>query len=155
MTSIPFKRPLGVTIRGLLYLVEGIVTILCGVLISITTQYIKNYMNNFPENNEISVFLKILDSNFSYVLVTWLIVAGSAGIIIGFGILKGRRWAWKITIFQTLLSVSAGIIYFLFSSTSELTSKIIGTLFELIVGAVIIYYFYRPSVISYFNRISR
>lgn len=154
MTSIPFKRPLGITIRGLLYLAEGVITILCGVLISITTQYIKNYLNNFPDNHGFSVFLKILDSSLSYVLIVWLIVAGSAGIIIGIGILKGKRWAWKITIIQTLFSVSVGVIYFLFPDTTDMFSKIIGVLLELIAGAVIIYYFYRPNVISYFNRLS-
>ncbi len=154
MTSTSFKRPLGVTIRGLLYLAEGAITILCGVLILITTQHLRVYLDNFASIHGLSIFLKILDSGFSYILITWLILAGIAGIIIGIGILQGKRWAWKITIIQTLFSVSVGVIYFLFPDMTDTYSKIIGVMLELTVGAVIIYYFYRPNVRLYFNRLT-
>jgi len=96
--------------------------------------------------------LKILDGSLSHVLIIWLIVAGSAGIIIGIGILKGKRWAWKITIVQTLFNVSVGVLYFALPNTSDLAGNIIGTILEIIIGALIIYYFYRPHVRAYFNK---
>jgi len=94
-----------------------------------------------------------MDGSLSHVLIIWLVVAGCAGIIIGIGILKGKRWAWKITIIQTLLNVFVGVIYFALPNTSDQSSNIIGALLEIIIGAVIIYYFYRPHVRAYFNKI--
>jgi len=100
------------------------------------------------------MLLQILDGNLSHVLIIWLIVAGSAGIVIGIGVLKGKRWAWKITIIQTLLSIATGLIYFSYTNTSEPTSKLIETSFELIIDIVIICYFFQPHVRAYFNRLS-
>ena len=100
------------------------------------------------------MFLQILDGGLSHVLIIWLTVAGSAGIVIGVGVLKGKRWAWKITIIQTLLSIATGLVYFSYTVTVDPTSKLIGTSLELIIGIVIICYFFQPHVRAYFNRLS-
>lgn len=99
------------------------------------------------------MLLQILDGDLSRVLIIWLIVAGSAGIVIGIGVLKGKRWAWKITIIQTLLSIATGLIYFAYTNTADPTSKLIGTALELIIGIVVICYFFQPHVRAYFNRL--
>ncbi|MBI1828147.1 MAG: hypothetical protein HY222_01520 [Thaumarchaeota archaeon] len=150
---MPYKRPLGVTVRGLFYIIEGIIAIFCGVLLSTTAQYIETYLNRFSQRQEISMLLQILDGDLSRVLIIWLIVAGSAGIVIGIGVLKGKRWAWKITIIQTLLSIATGMIYFSYTNTANPISKLIGTALELIIGIVVIYYFFKPHVRAYFNRL--
>jgi len=100
------------------------------------------------------MLLQILDGGLSHVLIIWLIVAGSAGIVIGIGVLKGKRWAWKTTIIQTLLSIAIGLIYFSYTNTYDPTTKLIGTSIELIFGIVIIGYFFQPHVRAYFNRLS-
>lgn len=99
------------------------------------------------------MLLQILDGGLSHVLIIWLTVAGSTGIIIGVGVLKGKRWAWKVTIIQTLVSIATGLIYFSYTNTDP-TSKLIGTSSELIIGIVIICYFFQPHVRAYFNRLS-
>lgn len=153
MSTISHKRPLGVTIRGAFYIVEGVIAIFCGLLLSTTTQYLETYLNRLPQRPEISTLLQILDGGLGHILIIWLIVAGSAGIVIGVGVLKGKRWAWKITIIQTLLSIATGLIYFSYTNTDP-TSKLIGTASELIIGIVIICYFFQPHVRAYFNRLS-
>ena len=153
MSTISHKRPLGVTLRGLFYVIEGVIAILCGVLLSTTAQYIESYLNRLPQRQEFSILLQILNGSLSHVLIIWLIVAGSAGIIIGIGVLKGKRWAWKITIIQTLLSIATGLIYFSYTNADPV-SKLIGTSSELILGIVIICYFFQPHVRAYFNRLS-
>jgi len=100
------------------------------------------------------MLLQILDGGLSHVLVIWLIVAGSAGIVIGVGVLKGKRWAWKTTIIQTVLSIAIGLIYFSYTNTDDPPTKLIGTSIELIFGIVIIGYFFQPHVRAYFNRLS-
>lgn len=153
MSTISYKRPLGVTVRGLLYIIEGAIAIFCGILLSTTTQYIETYLNRLPQRHEISMLLQILDGGLSHVLIIWLTVAGSAGIIIGIGILKGKRWAWKVTIMQTVVSIATGLIYFAYTNADP-TNKLIGTSSELIIGIVIICYFFQSHVRSYFNRLS-
>jgi hypothetical protein len=153
LSTTSYKRPLGVTIRGLFYIIEGVIAIFCGLLLSTTTQYIETYLNRLPQRPEISALLQILDGDLSHILIIWLTVAGSAGIIIGIGVLKGKRWAWKITIIQTLLSIATGLIYFSYTNTDPI-SKLIGTSSELIIGIVIICYFFQPHVRTYFNRLS-
>lgn len=153
MSTISHKRPLGVTLRGLFYVIEGVIAILCGVLLSTTAQFIESYLNRLPQRQEFSILLQILNGSLSHVLIIWLIVAGSAGIIIGIGVLKGKRWAWKITIIQTLLSIATGLIYFSYTNADPV-SKLIGTSSELILGIVIICYFFQPHVRAYFNRLS-
>ncbi len=86
-----YKRPLGVTVRGLFYIIEGIIAIFCGILLSAITHNIEAYLNRLPQSAEISALLQIFDGGLSHVLIIWLIVAGSAGIVIGFGVLKGKR----------------------------------------------------------------
>ena len=154
MPTIFSKRPLGVTVRGLVYLIEGSIAIFCGVSLSTLTQYITTYINRFSERHEISILLQILNSDLSHVLIIWLIVSGSAGIVIGIGVLKGKRWAWKTTIIQTFLSIAIGLIYFSYTNTDGPTTKLIGTSLELIFGIVIICYFFQPHVRAYFNRLS-
>ena len=154
-TPISRKRPLGVTVRGLLYVIEGVVAVFFGVLLSTTSQYLTTYLNRFADSKEISATLDILNGDFSHVLVIWLVVAGGAGIIIGVGILGGKGWAWKITIIQTLLSTAIGVVYFtLLLNTPDVISKVIGTSLELIIGIVLVGYFYQPHVRAYFNKIS-
>ena len=140
--------------RGFLYIIEGTIAISFGVLLSTLTQHISTHLNSFSERPEISMLFEILDSGLSNVLIIWLIVGGGAGVIIGIGLLNGKRWAWKITIIQTLLNVSVGLIYFALLNTPDVTSKFIGTSLELIIGIVIICYFYQPHVRAYFNRLS-
>jgi len=98
--------------------------------------------------------LQILDGSLSHVLVIWLIVAGGSSIIIGIGVLKGKRWAWRISIIQTLLSIVIGLGYVSFTHNADPTSKLLGTSSELIIGIVIICYFFQPHVRAYFNRLT-
>ena len=153
-TTVPSKRPLGVTVRGLFYLIEGSIAIFCGVSLVIITQYMATYMNRFSERPEISILFQIMDSDLSHVLIILLIIAGVAGIIIGVGLLKRKRWAWRITIIQTLLSIAIGLVYFSYTSRDDPTTKLIGTSIELIFGIVIVGYFFQPHVRAYFNRLS-
>ena len=153
LSTVPYKRPRGVTMRGTFYIVEGTIAILCGVLLSTTARYIEIYLNRLSQRPEFSSVLQILDSDLSHILTIWLVVAGSAGIVIGIGILKGKKWAWKITIIQTILSVVAGLMYFSYTNIADPTSKLVGTSFELIIGIVTICYFFQPHVRAYFNRL--
>ena len=135
-------------------MIEGFVAIFCGVLLSTINQKIESYLLNRFSENQISAVLQILDGSLSHVLVIWLIVAGGSSIIIGIGVLKGKRWAWRISIIQTLLSIVIGLGYISYTHVVDPTSKLLGTSSELIIGIVIICYFFQPHVRAYFNRLT-
>ena len=124
------------------------------MLLSTTSQQIEIYLLNRFSENQIYAVLQILDGGLSHVLAIWLLVAGGASMIIGIGVLKGKRWAWKISIIQTLLSVAIGLGYISYTKIPDPTSKLLGTSSELIIGIVIICYFFQPHVRAYFNRLA-
>jgi uncharacterized membrane protein (DUF2068 family) len=107
-------RPLGVTIIAVLNVIVGIIAILVGVPALI-------------------VGIGIV-----------LIIIGIANLVMGYGLWKGKRWAWTIT----LILSAIGII----SSAVSIAYRHTGAIVDLIIYAVIIYYLYRPNVKAFFGK---
>jgi hypothetical protein len=107
-------RPLGVTIIAVLNLIGGIIAIAVGVPALI-------------------VGVGIV-----------LIAVGIASLAMAYGLWKGKRWAWTIT----LILSGIGIIFGLASIGAGHTGAVI----EIIIYAVIIYYLYRPNVKAFFGK---
>jgi uncharacterized membrane protein (DUF2068 family) len=73
------------------------------------------------------------------------IVIGIASFVVAWGLLKGKVWAWIVTIIITIISIVLNIISIIAGSIESIVG--------LIINGIIIYYLYRPSVKSYFGRI--
>jgi hypothetical protein len=108
------RRPLGVTIIAILNIIVGIIAISTGLLFLI-------------------VGVGIV-----------LIVIGLANFVMAYGLWKGRRWAWTITLILSVI----GII----SSAVSIASGNFGAVIGIILYAVIIYYLYRPNVKGFFGK---
>ena len=74
-----------------------------------------------------------------------LIAIGIASFVVAWGLLKGKAWAWIVTIIITIISIILNIISIIAGSIESIVG--------LIINGIIIYYLYRPSVKSYFGRI--
>jgi len=74
-----------------------------------------------------------------------LIVLGIASFVVAWGLLKGKGWAWIVTIIITIISL-------VFNALSIVSGNI-GAIVGIIIDGVIIYYLYRPNVKSYFGRV--
>jgi hypothetical protein len=74
-----------------------------------------------------------------------LIVIGIAGFGVAWGILRGKGWAWIVTIIVAVISIILNLILVVSGSIESVVG--------LIIYGIIIYYLYRPSIKSYFGRI--
>jgi ABC-type uncharacterized transport system permease subunit len=107
-------RPLGVIIIAILNIIVGIITISTGIIFLI-------------------VGVGIV-----------LIAIGIANFVMAYGLWKGKRWAWTIT----LILSGIGII----SSAVSIAGGNFGAIVGIILYAVIIYYLYRPNVKAFFGK---
>jgi uncharacterized membrane protein (DUF2068 family) len=73
-----------------------------------------------------------------------LIAIGIGYLVVSYGLMKGKGWAWSITLILSYVGVVFGII------------SIIGgnflSIIHLIISIVIIWYLYRPQVKSFFGK---
>ena len=86
-----------------------------------------------------------------------LVAVGVLGLATGFGLLRGKNWAWLITRLWAIVCIVAGLVGAGLSLLSDtITSQILGTMIgstvTAIVAAVVLWYLYRPSVRSAFGR---
>ncbi len=73
-----------------------------------------------------------------------LIVLGIISFIVAGGLLKGRGWAWIVTVILSIISLVIGII--------SLVTGNFGSIINIIIAGIIIYYLYRPHVKTYFGK---
>jgi uncharacterized membrane protein HdeD (DUF308 family) len=107
-------RPLGVTIIAILNVIVGIIAISIGIPTLIIVIGI--------------VFIAI----------------GIANLVMGYGLWKGKGWAWTIT----LILSGIGII----SSLVSIAERHAEAIVNFIIYAIIIYYLYRPNVKAFFGK---
>ena len=113
------ERPSGITIIAGLQVFVAVIAVL--MLIGPLSDYI------FFENTLLNELYKI-----------FLMIMVVISLIIAYGLLKGMKWAWIVTIiFQ---------IIFIFNNAINLN------IFSLAIGILIIYYFVRPPVKTYFEK---
>ncbi|MDH3313746.1 MAG: hypothetical protein OEM28_11460 [Nitrosopumilus sp.] len=120
-------RPMGVTILAILEIVSGAIAIAIGIFFSALWGSMGMDM--------------MMDFGGSAVmgLISGIIVAlGAVSFLMAWGLLKGKSWAWTITLILTIISL-------IFDLPSM---NIIG----LIIDIVILYYLFRPHVKAYFGK---
>ena len=155
------NRPLGVTIIAILRIIGGIILLLGGIgLVTIAPfvgQLNVNTTSSTTDNgvpvtpNGTGINLSNNPTSFLFfatfigVIGSILIVLGIASFVVAWGLLKGKGWAWIVTIIITIISL-------VFNALSIVSGNI-GAIVGIIIDGVIIYYLYRPNVKSYFGRV--
>ena len=151
------RRPTGVTIIAILTIIDGILLLLEGsgmvVLAPLISQI--NVDDSNASNSSISLNVNgtivtipnnalFVLGGFIGVLGGMLIALGIASFVVAWGLLKGKGWAWIVTIVITIISIVLNII----SIVAGSIEGVVG----LIINGVIIYFLYTPNVKSYFGR---
>jgi hypothetical protein len=102
-------RPLGVTIiailtiiGGVLLLLSGISLIALGTLISVTPSGTTTPTNSHPLAQVFGIISAAIGSVLS--------VIGIGYIVMFYGLLKGKRWAWTMTIILLLIGIAIQVI---------------------------------------------
>jgi uncharacterized membrane protein HdeD (DUF308 family) len=107
-------RPLGITIIAILAIIAGISSIAVGV----------------------PLLVVLIGIGFVILGIVYLAVA--------YGLWKGKKWAWTITLIVSVISIIIGI--------ASLATGNVGAIIQIIISAIIIYYLYRPNVKAYFGK---
>lgn len=122
-------RPLGVTIIAILIVISGILILLVGAGLVAIGPIIG------------LVFL---------VFGAISLAVGIAYLVMAYGLLKGKGWAWTISTIVLII----GIILELISIPRTIASgsSLSGDIISIAISVFILYYLYRPHVKSYFGR---
>jgi hypothetical protein len=113
-------RPLGVTILSILAILGGI-----GFLISGSAAF-------------------ALVPLAGIIIGGALILIGLAYFVMAYGLWKGKKWAWTITLILSIIGIILGIL--------SLFGGNMGAIFQILINAIVIYYLYRPNVKAYFGK---
>jgi hypothetical protein len=160
LQSTPKSRPLGVTIIAILNIIGGVIMLIFGIGLVILGAIVPTLPPSVFNQSQIQGNLTAgqapiptgaapmalqslfwgLGIAFGAVLVALAIVS----FIVAYGLLKGRGWAWTVTLILSIISIVWNAI--------TIATGNIGGIISIIISAVIIYYLYRPHVKAYFGK---
>jgi uncharacterized membrane protein (DUF2068 family) len=83
-------------------------------------------------------------SGIGFLVSVILIPLGIANLVVAYGLWKGKKWAWTITLVLSLIGIALGL-------ASVVTGSIVA-IWPVIINAIVIYYLYRPNVKAFFGR---
>jgi hypothetical protein len=139
------KRPTGVTIIAILIIIGGILLLLAGIGgVAVGSLFISQIIG------------------LGFVIIGAIILAVGIGyIVVSYGLLKGKRWSWTITMVLLFIGIAINVVsiiifgYFTFDTdTSSFLTSNSGSIAGIIISVIILYYLYRPHVKSYFGKMS-
>ena len=73
-----------------------------------------------------------------------LIAIAIVSFIVAYGLLKGRGWAWTLTVVLSIISIVLNAI--------SIAAGNIASIISIIISGIILYYLYRPHVKAYFGK---
>jgi hypothetical protein len=76
-----------------------------------------------------------------------IIAIGIVSFVVAYGLLKGMRWAWIVTVILSIISIALNAI--------SIATGNIGGIVSIIISGIILYYLYRPHVKVYFGKAAR
>jgi drug/metabolite transporter (DMT)-like permease len=138
------KRPTGVTIIAILIIIGGILLLLAGIGgVAVGSLFISQIIG------------------LGFVIIGAIILAVGIGyLVVSYGLLKGKRWAWTITVVLLFIGIAINIASIIFGSfainmdISTFLTANSGNIAGIIISVIILYYMYRPHVKSYFGKMS-
>jgi uncharacterized membrane protein (DUF2068 family) len=116
---------------AILMLINGIILIASGAFGITTTEILAGEIGNALTGGIVAISSVV-------------IALGIASLIIAWGLITGKGWAWIITVILSIISIIMSII--------SIVAGSFGSIVSLIINGVILYYMYRPDVKSYFGR---
>lgn len=90
-----------------------------------------------------------------------VLAVGVGYLIVSYGLLKGKGWAWIITVILTIIAIAvqivSGITASMFNAsfiddTNSFVTGIIAQIVGIAINGVILYYLYRPNVKAFFGK---
>jgi uncharacterized membrane protein HdeD (DUF308 family) len=146
-------RPLGITIIAILTMIDGIAFLASGIAAVTVAPFLFgvdiNNNNNVPPATGTSTLgsVTIPDTllvRMSIVTGVAILTLGIAYFVMAYGLLKGKGWAWTVTVILCCIGIALGLV-------SVVNGHLDG-IFNILINAFIFYYIYRPYVKSFFGK---
>jgi hypothetical protein len=167
-------RPLGVTIIAILTIIAGILLVFGGLSLlalgaffaafpvssMISEQQQQQFQLDIQNQAELEAFSQFLGS-IGIIIGAIVLAVGIGYLVVSYGLLKGKGWAWTITVILTIIAIVIQVISVIsasvysasfFSDMNALVSGIIAHIIGLAINGAILYYLYRPNVKAYFGK---
>lgn len=168
----PIRRPIGVTIISILAIIGGILLIFGGLSLlsfgaffaSVPIETLIEDQQLSPQESQNAAELQALSQYFGsigVVIGSIVLAVGVGYLIVSYGLLKGKGWAWIVTIILTIIAIITQVTSVISTSTltqslstdiNALISGITAHLIGIAINGVILYYLYRPNVKAFFGR---
>jgi uncharacterized membrane protein YfcA len=147
MQSATKSRPRGVTIAATVNIIVGIAGLFFGIGFIAQDALLHPIIESafdLPRRNLSAEQASI--PGFGIALGAAFVPLATVSFIVAYGLLKGRRWAWTAALVLSIIS----IVWYAF--TVAIIPSNGGRTLGVIIGAVTIYYLYRPHVKAYLGR---
>ena len=114
-------------------------------------------LQNAAELQELARFL----GGIGIVIGAIVLAVGIGYLVVSYGLLKGKGWAWIITVILTIIAIAVQIVSGVTASmfdasfvddTNSFVTGIIAQIVGIAINGVILYYLYRPNVKAFFGR---
>ena len=152
MQSVPISRPRGVTIAATVNIIIGVVGLgfaagfiaQDAVVSPIIDPAIESALGDLARRNLSAD--QASSPGFGIALGALLAPLAIASLFVARGLLKGRRWAWNAALVLSIVSMAS------YAFTVAIIPSNGGRTLSVIIGAVTIYYLYRPHVKAYLGK---
>ncbi len=147
MQSATKSRPLGVTIAATVNIIVGIAGLFFGIGFIAQDALLHPIIESafdLPQRNLSAE--QASTPGFGIALGAAFIPLAIVSFIVASGLLKGRRWAWTASLVLSIISM----VWYAF--TVVIIPSNGGRTLGVIIGAVTIYYLYRPHVKAYLGK---
>jgi hypothetical protein len=149
------KRPIGVTIIAILIIIGGIVLLIggltfvgLGAFLSMGSTEMVQTGTNSTDVAEIAAL-----GMLPIIMGIIMLILGIAYLVVSYGLLKGKGWAWAITVIVTIIGLIMQIISAIVigSLTSSIVTGLASHIIGIIISGIIIFYMFRPHVKAFFK----
>ena len=149
------ERPAGITVIAILIIIGGIFLLIgatsllgLGALLSTTSEDIIQSNGISSEETQLASL-----GTIPIVLGVVMLILGIVYLIVSYGLLKGKAWAWIITIIVTIIGLIIQIISAIIvgSITSSVLYGLASHIVGIIISGAIIYYMFRPHVKAFYR----
>jgi hypothetical protein len=170
LTSI--RRPFGIEVISVLAIVEGVLLIFGGLsLLAIgvffpsvpfetimTEQQRELQLQGIENTAELKTLIQFLNS-VSFIIGGIVLAVGIGYLVVSYGLLKGKGWAWAVTVILSIIAIIIQIVSIMTTSivifTNDINTSSAGIISRIIgiaINVFILYYLYRPNVKAYFDK---